>query len=90
MFFKKFFQMFQSNENSNNRNGSSNYNYQLEAFRRAFVNKLGKSPKEYIRNKINVGSEVNDVRYLFNIVANKIAKDNNCKLFDFDYFYKGF
>ena len=54
------------------------------------MNKLGKSPEEYIRNKINVGSEENDVRYLFNIVANKIAKDNNCKFFDFDYFYKGF
>ena len=28
------------------------------------------------------------MKYLFNIVAAEISNQNNCKFFDFDYFYK--
>ena len=54
----------------------------------AFKKRLGRTPNDYINEKIKTGSQLDAVKYLFNIVAAEIANQNNCKFFDFDYFYK--
>ena len=54
----------------------------------AFKNRLGRTPNEYISEKLKTGSDFEAVKYLFNIVAAEISTQNNCKFFDFDYFYK--
>lgn len=53
----------------------------------AFSKRTGRTPREYIYEKLSGGSEVYAVRYLFNIEAAYISRENNCKFFDFDYFY---
>ena len=54
----------------------------------AFKKRLGRTPNDYINEKIKTGSQLDAVKYLFNIVAAEISNQNNCKFFDFDYFYK--
>ena len=54
----------------------------------AFKNRLGRTPTEYINEKLKTGSRFEDVKYLFNVVSAEISNQNNCKFFDFDYFYK--
>ena len=54
----------------------------------AFKKRLGRTPNEYINEKLKTGSEFEAIKYLFNIVAAEISTQNNCKFFDFDYFYK--
>lgn len=54
----------------------------------AFQNRLGRTPSEYINEKLKTGSRFEDVKYLFNVVSAEISNQNNCKFFDFDYFYK--
>lgn len=49
---------------------------------------MGYTPNEYINKKLKTGSQLDAVKYLFNIVAAEISNQNNCKFFDFDYFYK--
>lgn len=62
-------------------------NNELETFVIAFKNKLGRTPNEYIIEKINTGSQIDDIRYLFDVVSAQISYKNECKYFDFDYFY---
>ena len=57
-------------------------------FATAFKKRLGRTPDEYINEKLKTGSDFEAIRYLFNIVAAEISTQNNCKFFDFDYFYK--
>lgn len=54
----------------------------------AFQKRLGRTPNEYINEKLKTGSNFDAIKYLFNIVAAEISNQNNCKFFDFDYFYK--
>ena len=54
----------------------------------AFKKRIGRTPNDYINEKIKTGSQLDAVKYLFNIVAAEISNRNNCKFFDFDYFYK--
>lgn len=54
----------------------------------AFKKRLGRTPDEYINGKLEAGSDFEAIKYLFNIVAAEISTQNNCKFFDFDYFYK--
>lgn len=54
----------------------------------AFQKRLGRTPNEYINEKLKTGSDFDAIKYLFNIVAAEISNQNNCKFFDFDYFYK--
>ena len=63
---------------------NTNPQFFIEAFRR----RLGRTPNEYINEKLKTGSDFEAVKYLFNIVAAEISTQNNCKFFDFDYFYK--
>ena len=53
----------------------------------AFKQRLDCTPCEYINAKLKTGSKIDDVQYLFNIIAAEISTQNNCKFFDFDYFY---
>lgn len=56
-------------------------------FIKAFQERLHRTPDEYIDEKLATGSKFADIRYLFNIVAAQISQQNNCRFFDFDYFY---
>lgn len=53
-----------------------------------FKKRLNRTPNEYINEKLKTGSDFEAVKYLFNIVAAEISTQNNCKFFDFNYFYK--
>ena len=57
----------------------------IEAFKK---DRSGRTPTEFILPKIEAGSSEDAVSYLFNIVAAEVSKKNNCKFFDFDFFYK--
>ena len=61
---------------------------ELNVFISAFKNRFGKTPNEYIARKISTGSHIDDIKYLFNIIAVEIADKNQCKYFDFDNFYR--
>lgn len=63
-------------------------NSKLRFFIDAFKKRLGRTPNEYINEKLKNGSRFEDVKYLFNIVAAEISNQNNCEFFEFDYFYK--
>ena len=63
---------------------NTNPQFFIEAFRR----RLGRTPNEYINEKLKTGSRFEDVKYLFNVVSAEISNQNNCQFFDFDYFYK--
>lgn len=58
----------------------------LESFVKAFEERLGRTPDEYISEKLQAGSQVDDVKYLFNIIACEISQRIGCKFYDFDYF----
>lgn len=61
---------------------------ELNLFIDAFKKRLGRTPQEYIDKKIKTGSRLDDIKYLFNIIAFEISNRNKCSFFDFDYFYK--
>lgn len=63
---------------------NTNPQFFIEAFRR----RLGRTPNEYIIEKLKTGSDFEAIKYLFNIVSAEISNQNNCKFFEFDYFYK--
>lgn len=58
----------------------------LDRFNDAFQKRLGRTPEEYISEKLKAGSQVGDVKYLFNIMACEISQRIGCKFYDFDYF----
>ena len=63
-------------------------NTSVQFFTGAFQKRLGCTPDQYIAKKLDTGSRVDDIRYLYNIIAAEIAHRNNCKFFEFDYFYR--
>lgn len=62
---------------------NNNPNFFVEAFKK----RLGRTPTEYINEKIKTGSQIDAIKYLFNVVAAEISNQNNCNFFDFDHFY---
>lgn len=54
-----------------------------KAFEIAFKKRLGQSPVDYLIGKIQSGSSLSSIEYLFDIVSAEIAMKNNC-------IYKGF
>ncbi len=60
----------------------------IDNFVTAFEKRLGRTPCEYIEEKIGTGSNINDIKYLFDIMAAQISNMNDCEFFDFDFFYK--
>lgn len=50
----------------------------INIFIDAFKNRLGRTPYEYIYKKIDAGSQIDDIRYLFNIIAAEISQKKQC------------
>ena len=60
---------------------------ELDFFINAFREKVGKTPKEFIQNKLKAGSEIDAIYRLFDIISHSISLENNCKTFDLNTFY---
>ena len=58
-----------------------------KAFETAFQNRLGQSPTDYLVGKIQSGSSVSSVEYLFDIVSAEIAAKNHCECKGFAYYH---
>ena len=58
------------------------------AFEKAFYDRIGQTPQEFITTKLSVGSSVSSTRYLFEITAAAIAQKNNCIAGEFEKYYK--
>ena len=60
----------------------------MRGFETAFQNRLGRSPVDYIVEKMANGSDEHSIRYLFDIISAEIASKSLCKSPSFDYYYK--
>ncbi len=58
-----------------------------EYFEDAFVHRVGQHPMEWVRMKLDGGSDVGSVRCLYDINARAIAQDDNCIPVPFDDYY---
>lgn len=58
-----------------------------KVFETAFEKWLGKSPSEYLVEKIQSGSDLASIEYLFDIVSAEIARKNYCVCKGFAYYY---
>ena len=56
-------------------------------FETAFEKKLGQTPVDYLISKIQGGSSVSSIEYLFDIVSAEIAMKNNCACKGFAYYH---
>ena len=56
-------------------------------FETAFEKKLGQTPVDYLISKIQGGSSISSIEYLFDIVSAEIAMKNNCVCKGFAYYY---
>lgn len=56
-------------------------------FETAFEKKLGQTPVDYLISKIQNGSSVSSIEYLFDIVSAEIATKNNCVCKGFAYYH---
>ena len=56
-------------------------------FETAFEKKLGQTPVEYLTNKIQGGSSISSIEYLFDLVSAEIAMKNNCVCKGFAYYH---
>ena len=56
-------------------------------FETAFEKKLGQTPVDYLISKIQGGSSVSSIEYLFDIVSAEIAMKNNCVCKGFAYYH---
>lgn len=57
-----------------------------ECFEDAFVQRLGQHPIEWVRMKLEGGSDIGSVRYLYEISAHAIAQENNCVPVPFEHY----
>lgn len=57
------------------------------AFEAAFQQRIGLTPTQWVKTKIENGSRKDDVKYLFEICAEEIANENNCKAQRFERYY---
>ena len=48
-------------------------------FINAVQRRLGCTPTEYIDKKLKAGSQLDAVKYLFDVIAAEVAQHNNCK-----------
>ena len=58
-----------------------------DAFERAFCERLNQTTYEWLEAKIAAGSRIEDIKYLFEISAAEIARQNNCVPQPFDCYY---
>ena len=59
-----------------------------EAFEDAFQRRLGQSPQEWVETKVDGGSTIDSIRYLFQLNASTVAKEINCVQQDFEEYYE--
>ena len=58
-----------------------------DAFESAFCKRLNQTPYKWLEAKIAAGSRIEDIKYLFEISAAEIARQNNCIPQPFDRYY---
>ena len=58
-----------------------------QKFESAFAKRLGKTPPEFVQQKLHSGSKVEDIRYQYEIMAVEIARQNGCRKQDFSLYY---
>lgn len=58
-----------------------------DSFERAFSKRLNQTPYEWLEVKIAAGSRIEDIKYLFEISAAEIARQNDCAPQPFDRYY---
>ena len=58
-----------------------------KVFEAAFRKRLGQSPTEYLIEKIQRGSDLSSLEYLFDIVSAEIAMKNHCTCRGFAYYH---
>ena len=58
-----------------------------QKFEAAFAKRLGKTPSEFVQQKLHSGSKVADIRYQYEIMAVEIARQNGCQKQDFSLYY---
>ena len=58
-----------------------------KVFEEAFEKSLGQHPADYLIEKLQGGSSVSSVEYLFEILSADIAMKNNCICKGFDYYH---
>ena len=58
-----------------------------KVFEDAFEKNLGQHPADYLIEKLQGGSTVSSIEYLFDILSADIAMKNNCTCKGFDYYY---
>ena len=56
-------------------------------FETAFEKKLGQTPVDYLTKKIQGGSSVSSIEYLFDVISAEIAMKNNCVCKGFAYYH---
>ena len=57
------------------------------SFEFAFQTRLGQTPLEWVKTKVEGGSQLESIQYLFEISAAEIARQNNCVPQPFDRYY---
>ena len=60
---------------------------QKTSFDIAFTDRLGQGPVSYIRSKLDGGSDLESIRYLFEIMEAEIERKSNTKSPGFDFYY---
>lgn len=58
------------------------------SFAKAFEERLGQDPTNYVLSKMATGSSISAIRNLFDILAAEIELHNRCKSPGFDYYYE--
>ena len=59
-----------------------------EAFEGAFYHRLGQTPASWVKTKVENGSPLDSIQYLFELNADAIAKQYYCCPQPFDFYYK--
>ena len=59
-----------------------------EAFEGAFYHRLGQTPTGWVKTKVENGSPLDSIQYLFELNADAIAKQYYCCPQPFDVYYK--
>ena len=57
------------------------------AFEDAFKRRIGQTPLEWVSSKVEGGSPIDSIRYLFQLTSSAVAKEYDCVQWDFEVFY---
>ncbi len=60
------------------------------AFEDAFEKRIGQTPLEWVRSKVEGGSPIDSIHYLFQITSSAVAKEYDCVQWDFEEFYSNY